>query len=77
MVGTVEVALSRDLINRAKRRLSYQQTIVAKWDLSSSSSNAEFRQLCSTMQVKLDRLTEQHDELVSAAGQARLRQALS
>ena len=69
MVGPTEVALSRDLLLRARKRLGYQHALVSKLDPDCGSHHDHGpRDIYLVMQVKVDRMIKQHDELVGGTG---------
>lgn len=66
MVGRIEIALSRDLILRAGRRLSYQDAIVSQLGCGSAVRHERsVYGIHSVMRNKLERLIRQHDDLLA------------
>ena len=65
MVGPSEVALSRDLVLRAQKRLVFQRAVVSRLESDGGSQlGDEVRDIYLVLQTKLERMIKQHDELV-------------
>ena len=65
MVGATEIDYSLSLIERAKRRLTYQRLVAARLGFNSEPNYAALvRDMCLAMQAKLDALELRHADLI-------------
>ena len=66
MVGREEVEFSRALVLKAQKRLSYQREVIAKLGFSANPQyEGVVRDVCKTLQARVEILTRQHRQLTS------------